>query len=856
MRYLRSTLFAVIFTALTRCAGAADDSVTGTLADVVQNVGSMTMMQVRDLALEQAMEIKPIKYKSTQLETATFTGTYTPTESDRFLVMFSDDGYKITVKLGGEEVFKQDALNRGQHLPNVDGNPSATRSLHLLPIVLEKGVTYEIEVVYRNKFYYGATDIDGITVFVVDSATEFEMCSAVCTPAGGMKPTTAVGDPHDVHIRARVDTDGRTRTYKVTFRAHNPPNGLVRVDDIEVEDLDGGLPILFFQKGTLNNHATFSVSSQVLPGAPNMLTKRLQVTVHFKGVNPGSVTLSFYDKRTERATDVGWELLRDNTTIPGDERKTWLVGTGEVAAVANAGVAVSGARAYLPRGGGTVEVVVKADLGAGVAHNVITEWPKDHNNNQWPTCVRSPLVAGTLTTVVNGHGTASTIFGANPEFVGEATLIWKTGTSTNVATVTVLPIEFVIDANNNQQVDPTDPSIGFVRFGLWDNAYDAAGDIRNGVAEADNFVGSDRRRFYLRVTNPAANTNPAVAEEITVDWFTTQSDGTDDDHPAISTVTLVETGPNTGVFASRAVMLVVNNLDLAQVTNTGLAAHPGTPGPGAADHRTRRGRIDGNTRILYRPLGAGAGLPELTQTATIFNRNPDERRRLALRVVNYSDPATGAPYATAAYIAGQIAHAQDLWTQAGLQIDAAPTVVRQIPAAALNAAGEYPGSADSDEEVAVLDDLIPITPDNTLTVVFVRRPAGRNAYTTVFQRIRSALGDRFFIFIDSGLNLNNETLGHEFFHALYNRGDVDVPRQFFTFNTNPPVETYGIPLPDVRVYRRIHRETIAGPDPNEVGPFQHGYKDWVRKVRTTRFPIGAGILPETDSTGNTLVAPY
>jgi hypothetical protein len=78
--------------------------------------------------------------------------------------MFSDDGYKITVKLGGEEVFKEDALNRGQHLPNVDGNPSATRSLHLLPIALEIGVTYSIEVVYRNKFYHGTTDIDGITV--------------------------------------------------------------------------------------------------------------------------------------------------------------------------------------------------------------------------------------------------------------------------------------------------------------------------------------------------------------------------------------------------------------------------------------------------------------------------------------------------------------------------------------------------------------------------------------------------------------------------------------------------------------------------------------------------------------------
>jgi hypothetical protein len=108
-----------------------------------------------------------------------------------------------------------------------------------------------------------------------------------------------------------------------------------------------------------------------------------------------------------------------------------------VAAVANAGVAVSGARAYLPRGGGTVEVVVKADLGAGVAHDVIENWPSNPDGDPWPVRVLWQSDAGTVTAVVRGRGTASTIFGAKPDFVGQATLSWVTGTSTNVATLTV-----------------------------------------------------------------------------------------------------------------------------------------------------------------------------------------------------------------------------------------------------------------------------------------------------------------------------------------------------------------------------------------------------------------------------------
>jgi hypothetical protein len=156
-----------------------------------------------------------------------------------------------------------------------------------------------------------------------------------------------------------------------------------------------------------------------------MLTKRLQVTVHFKGVNPGSVTLSFYDKRTERATDTGWELLRKLTAA--DERQTWLVGTG----------VVTPDHHYMPVGGGTVEVIAYANLGTGVAHNIITTWPKSPENEQWPKFAVSPSDAGTWTTVVNGHGTASTVFGARPDFVGVATLKWTTGTSSNECTVTV-----------------------------------------------------------------------------------------------------------------------------------------------------------------------------------------------------------------------------------------------------------------------------------------------------------------------------------------------------------------------------------------------------------------------------------
>jgi hypothetical protein len=79
-------------------------------------------------------------------------------------------------------------------------------------------------------------------------------------------------------------------------------------------------------------------------------------------------------------------------------------------------------------------------------------------------------------------------------------------------------------------------------------------------------------------------------------------------------------------------------------------------------------------------------------------------------------------FALAGNIVGQFANANLRWNQIGLRIEAGGTVNRTIPAAALDANGRYGGEINNAFEAAALRDLMPITPDNTLTVVFVLGP--------------------------------------------------------------------------------------------------------------------------------------
>lgn len=405
-------------------------------------------------------------------------------------------------------------------------------------------------------------------------------------------------------------------------------------------------------------------------------------------------------------------------------------------------------------------------------------------------------------------------------------------------------IDIIEDGDGNRVVGNTEPAAPLVRIGLWDEAYDAAGNLRNGRAEASNFIGRDARRFYFRVRDPSATTS-----EITIQWRTLRANRTDDDAPASQDLTLTETAAGSRVYVSRAVMLVTSDIDVRQATDSGLPvghAMAGSRTRGQPNHRLRRARIDGFVRGEYRPTGAAA---PLMVTRPIFSRSPEERRRIAVRVIDYGSNST------AAYIRNQFDRANRIWNAVGLQVDAQATTQRAVPAGATNAASQYTGSRDNPQEIAALADLIPVTPDDTVTAVFVDM-TGANAYATVAQRNSSALGDRYFIFINNGLSLDDLTLAHELHHVLFNRFDAAVNDAFISFNTTPPTTVANgrsITLPDVRIERRIHEQNHANPNDD---PCANNIVNWIRRTRLTRHAALAGTAAADDTTGNTLVRPF
>jgi hypothetical protein len=416
-------------------------------------------------------------------------------------------------------------------------------------------------------------------------------------------------------------------------------------------------------------------------------------------------------------------------------------------------------------------------------------------------------------------------------------------------------------AMTNVQIEVTETAdvaaaaLTFVRYGLWDQGYDAGENIKDGATEAASFVGSDKRKFHLRVRDRGATGSASV------NWKTVKADRvTDDDAPASQLLTLPETSAGSKLFISRAVMLVIDDVDRDQPTNSGLNApfDTGARNFGQSNHRTRRALIDGFVRAEYLP---SAGV-RLTLTVPIFNRDPDERKRVKTRVIRYTNAADPVYVpATDAYIAAQFEHSNQRWNQVGVQIDREATVDRQVPVAALqNHQHPFDPNPNNPREVAMLTDLIPIIPDNTIAVVFVDM-RNTNAFTETDPVNPINLPDgtvlnmdqRFFIFVQTALDLFNETLAHEFHHALFNRFDAATQRRFFTLNTRPPnalIQGTGIVLPDPRIYRRF--QNLNSPDPNN-DPNNDNIINWVRRVRSSRYPAASGLGAATATTGNTLL---
>jgi hypothetical protein len=159
---------------------AEPGEITGTLVDVLTDLGSeSSVTDARREAAEQASDEKQLKYKSVQKETKVFEGTYTPV-SRRVLAIFSDDGCRVTLKVGDNTIYIFDRFGKGQHLP------SMSQSFHILPVWLDADVTYEIKVEYSNTIYRGEVDIDGCTLFAFAPSLEFVSANSPHHPRESM----------------------------------------------------------------------------------------------------------------------------------------------------------------------------------------------------------------------------------------------------------------------------------------------------------------------------------------------------------------------------------------------------------------------------------------------------------------------------------------------------------------------------------------------------------------------------------------------------------------------------------------------------------------------------------------------
>ena len=204
-----------------------------------------------------------------------------------------------------------------------------------------------------------------------------------------------------------------------------------------------------------------------------------------------------------------------------------------------------------------------------------------------------------------------------------------------------------------------------LRYGLFDHAAEvmnpggttsdpSTDPILNEESDAKSFVGSDTRRFHIRVTDPNpmfVATLPSGGRFVEVSWRTTFSNGGTLDQnggAGTSTISLIEDAP--GVFTSRALMHVTTTADQVWGTHCGVAGlYPGTQTRGGAqvvaairfagqtDHRLRRASMFGTSIATYR----SSNDVEVKIEGEVFRKS--ERKRMPVQLLVLWNPATSQP---------------------------------------------------------------------------------------------------------------------------------------------------------------------------------------------------------------------
>jgi hypothetical protein len=353
------------------------------LTDIIRDMENATLADVINEASLQANFSLP-RYRSTNVETVTFQGSFTTGESGKMLVIFSDDGCRVTID--GEVV--HDRLNAFQHLPNL--GTGARSSFHPLPFFFEKNRSYTIQVDYQNKHYTGNADIDGCTLFLFDTESEIQMCT-VC--AEGLHEFIAIGDPHEIKIIMPIIRSNSSHSYSIRF---SPPI---------VNFTSASFPAPLTGGTWANNGATFTVPAGAWP--------YLKETVELKfGIIGGSVggptAFEFFRSHHQAAL-----LIKKGGT------QTTVVGIGTVTAPQ---LVLAGSQVVIS----SVTDQLTSPSPVGTAQTAV-----------WPKATMMPTNVGFFGGLHRGTNTAHVGFIPEETFTGTVTVTYAVGTGTNSTTLSV-----------------------------------------------------------------------------------------------------------------------------------------------------------------------------------------------------------------------------------------------------------------------------------------------------------------------------------------------------------------------------------------------------------------------------------
>lgn len=388
---------------------------------------------------------------------------------------------------------------------------------------------------------------------------------------------------------------------------------------------------------------------------------------------------------------------------------------------------------------------------------------------------------------------------------------------------------------------PAPTPVSSLYIGRWDTGYDATNTVLNG-ADPMNFVDRDVRRFYVRVRDPAADTDPMARDTVIARIETRRGSSTFD--PPTELV-LTEDGASSGVFVSRSQLLTADDPPLVAGMpvaegDDAFAADDGTGAPvmdESRGDRTHKVEIDSDVLVTYQP---SAGAASLTQRVPVCG-GLDERKRVPIRAWLWREPyddlnmngvfdgadryldlssgsltwrVNGDPMGDggrgtivdAAYVDQMMTRARIAWAQACIRPELVATMEVDAPSVGgvnILADGWFsditgPGHPTLDTQAIWTANMSTPGFGTTALEIFFNGPnlgipgdAG-NAVSVIGASTHFSHGESTYAIVNSQLDFGYRTLGHELGHCLTNQFDpplgagLSPPQIFFPSNNTQP----------------------------------------------------------------------